>query len=127
MVWFAARGDVDEPSGEKLRLKLSDGTVTVVWTGDGSCSKGLAAFCRGADVIVCEATLKEVPVEEAFAIGHMTPSLFARPMNEAAPAKAVATHCSERGPLEFVSEVRKTLNSNIELIAATDGLVLDLG
>jgi ribonuclease BN (tRNA processing enzyme) len=111
---------------KNFAYKLSDGKVTVVWTGDGSYSTALVEFCRGADVIVCEATLKERPADEAVAIGHMTPSLFAKLMNEAAPSKAVATHFSELDPPEFIAEVRKHLNDGVELIAAHEGLVLDL-
>ena len=111
---------------KNFAYKMSDGAVTVVWTGDCSYSSELAAFCRGADVIICESTMKEMPVDEAVVIGHMTPSLFAKLMNEAVPAKAVATHFSELDPPEFTAEVRKHLNDGIELIAAYDGSVLDL-
>ncbi|MBI9020936.1 MAG: MBL fold metallo-hydrolase [Verrucomicrobia bacterium] len=111
---------------KNFAYKLSDESATVVWTGDGSYSPELAAFCRGADVIICEATLKEVPAEEAVAIGHMTPALFAKLMNEAAPAKAVATHFSELDPPEYLSEVRKYLHPGIELIAAHEGLTLEV-
>jgi ribonuclease BN (tRNA processing enzyme) len=85
----------------------------------------LAAFCRGADVIICESSMKEESMKNALAWGHMTPSLFAKLINEAAPAKAVATHFMELDPPEFISEVRKHLNPGIELIAAHDGLTLD--
>jgi len=111
---------------KNFAYKLSDGVVTVIWIGDGSYSPELAEFCCGADVIICEATMKEMPVDEAVAIGHMTPSLFAKLMNEAVPGQAVATHFSELDPPEFTAEVRKHLNAGIELIAAHDGLVLDL-
>lgn len=106
--------------------KISDEATTVVWTGDCSWSPELVGFCRGADVIICEATMKEMPVDEAVAIGHMIPSLFAKLMNEARPTKAVATHFSELEPPEFLNEVRKHLNPGIEMIAAYEGLVLDL-
>ena len=112
---------------KNFAYKLSDDTVTVVWTGDCSYSAELAAFCRGADVIICESSMREENIEKAKAWGHMTPSLFAQLMNEAAPAKAVATHFVELDPPEFLSEVRKNLNPGIELIAAHDGLILDPG
>jgi len=111
---------------KNFAYKMSDGTVTVVWTGDGSYSPELAAFCRGADVIICESSMKEESMKNALAWGHMTPSLFAKLMNEAAPARAVATHFMELDPPGFISEVRKYLNPGIELIAASDGLVLEL-
>ena len=55
----------------------------------------------------------------------MPPSLFAKLMNEAVPAKAVATHFMELDPPEFAAEVQRRLNPGIELITASDGLVLD--
>jgi ribonuclease BN (tRNA processing enzyme) len=106
--------------------RLSDGACTLVWTGDASYSPELAEFCRGADVIVCEATLKEGPSEEAISIGHMTPSLFARLMNETLPKLAVATHFCELDPPEFTEAVRKELDAQVELVSACDGMVLDL-
>jgi len=111
---------------KNFAYKMSDDTVTVVWTGDCSYSPELAAFCRGADVIICESSMKEESMKNARAWGHMTPSLFARLMNEAAPAKAVATHFVELDPPEFCAEVQKRLNPGIELIAAIDGLVLEI-
>jgi ribonuclease BN (tRNA processing enzyme) len=110
---------------KNFAYKMTDDNVTVVWTGDCSYSAELAAFCRGADVIICESSMKEESMKNALAWGHMTPSLFAKLINEAAPAKAVATHFMELDPPEFISEVRKHLNPGIELIAAHDGLTLD--
>ena len=106
--------------------KMSGDTVSVVWTGDCSYSPELAAFCHGADVIVCESSMKEESIDNALAWGHMTPSLFAKLMNEAAPAKAVATHFVELDPPDFSDEVGKSLRSDIDLITAYDELVLDL-
>ena len=111
---------------KNFAYKMSDDSGTVVWTGDASYSPELVDFCRGADVIICESSMKEENIEKAIEWGHMTPSLFARLMNEASPAKAVATHFTELDPPEFVADVRKTLAPGIELIAAVDGLVLDL-
>lgn len=106
--------------------KLSDGTKTLVWTGDCSYSPELAAFCRGADTVVCESTLRESSRENADAWGHMTPFLFARLMNEAAPKKAVSTHFSELEPAAFANEVCRSLASGIELITAYDGFVFSI-
>jgi ribonuclease BN (tRNA processing enzyme) len=110
---------------KNFAYKLSDETATVVWTGDCSYSPELAAFCRGADVIICESSMKESSLKKALEWGHMTPSLFAKLMNEAAPATAVATHFMELDPPEFIAEVRKHLDPGIKLIAAYDGLVID--
>lgn len=106
--------------------RMSDGSVSLVWTGDCSYSPELARFCSGADVIICESSMKEESMANALAWGHMTPSLFARLMNEAAPAKAVATHFTELEPSTFADEVRKDLRPAIDLVTAYDGLVLDL-
>jgi ribonuclease BN (tRNA processing enzyme) len=113
-------------SRDNFAYRLSDEGCTVVWTGDASYSRELAVFCRGADVIVCEATMKEIPPEEAIAIGHMTPSLFARLMNEAMPKLAVATHFCELNPSEFAEEVRSEMDAQVELVTAYDGMVLNL-
>lgn len=106
--------------------KLTEGATTIVWTGDCSYSPELVSFCRGADVIICESSMKEENVDKARAWGHMTPALFAQLMNESAPSMAVATHFTELDPPDFIAEVQKHLHAGIDLIAATDGLVLDL-
>lgn len=105
--------------------RMTDPAGTVVWTGDCSYSPELAEFCRGADIVICESSMKEENIDNALKWGHMTPSLFARLMNEAAPRRAVATHFTELDPPDFAADVQKRLNPGIELIAATDGLVLD--
>ncbi len=111
---------------KNFAYKMSDHTATVVWTGDCSYSPELVAFCRGVDVIICESSMKEESLDNALAWGHMTPSMFARLMNEAAPQQAVATHFAELDPSVFAAEVRNHLHAGIELITATDGLILDL-
>lgn len=111
---------------KNFAYKMSDDTSTVVWTGDCSYSPELAGFCRGADVVICESSMKEQSMENARAWGHMTPSLFTKLMNEASPAKAVATHFVELDPPEFAAEVRRGLDPGIELITATDGLSLNI-
>jgi ribonuclease BN (tRNA processing enzyme) len=112
---------------KNFAYKMTDETGTVVWTGDCSYSVELADFCKGADVVVCESTLREDSVENAGPWGHMTPSLFARLMNEAAPIKAVATHFTELPPEVFAGEVQRRLNHGIELVVAVEGASLDLG
>lgn len=104
--------------------KLSDGTKTLVWTGDCSYSAQLVDFCRGADVVVCESSLRESSRENAEIWGHMTPSLFVRLVNEAQPRTVVSTHFSELEPSAFADEVRRSLDNGIELITAYDGFCL---
>lgn len=106
--------------------RISDGTVTMVWTGDCTYSEKLAAFCAGADVVVCEASMKESHRENAIEWGHMTPGMFARLMNEAKPRMAVATHFTELEPEDFAKELRPLLNESIELIPAYDGFELTI-
>lgn len=106
--------------------KMSDGARTIVWTGDCCYSAELANFCRGVDVVICESSLKESSLQNALDWGHMTPSLFARLMNEAAPKKAVSTHFSELEPSDFAAAVRPLLNDGIELITASDEYCLNL-
>ncbi len=106
--------------------RISDGVVTLVWTGDCSYSTELSAFCSGADVVVCEASMKEGNTENAEDWGHMTPGMFARLMNEARPQTAVMTHYTELEPGPFAAAVRPLLDENIGLVAAYDGLELEV-
>jgi ribonuclease BN (tRNA processing enzyme) len=106
--------------------KVTENDRSFVWTGDCSYSPELAEFCKGADVIICESSMKEESVKNALAWGHMTPSMFAQLMNEAAPTHAVATHFMEMNPEDFTAAVREQLDPNIELITAHDGLVVDI-
>lgn len=106
--------------------KMTEGDRTIVWTGDCTYSRELVTFCQGVDVIICESTLKESCAENAADWGHMTPSLFARLMNEAGPALAVSTHFSQLSPTDFAESVRSQLDDDIDLITASDGFCLDL-
>lgn len=106
--------------------KMSDASSTLVWTGDCFYSAQLVDFCRGADVVVCESSLRESNRENAEHWGHMTPSLFARLVNEATPKKAISTHFSELEPSAFADEVRRLIDPDIELITAYDGFCLSI-
>jgi ribonuclease BN (tRNA processing enzyme) len=106
--------------------RISDGWVTVVWTGDCSYSEELAAFCSGADAVVCEASMKEENSKNAKEWGHMTPGMFARLMNEAKPATAVMTHYTELEPGVFSDAVRPLLDPGIKLVSAYDGFELEI-
>lgn len=106
--------------------KVTENDRSFVWTGDCSYSPELANFCKGVDVVICESSMKEESMKNALAWGHMTPSMFAQLINEAAPSRAVATHFMEMPPENFTAAVRDRLDSGIELIQAHDGLVLDI-
>ena len=104
--------------------RISNGTSTLVWTGDCSYSEELAAFCHGVDVVVCEASMKDCNLEKAELWGHMTPTTFSRLMNEARPRVAVTTHYTELEPEAFASELRPLMDDAIELITAVDDFEL---
>ncbi len=104
--------------------RISDGNTVLVWTGDCTYSKELAEFCSGADVVVCEASMKDCNQKNADEWGHMTPSTFARLMNEAQPRLAVTTHYTELEPADFANAVRPLLDATIPLVPAYDGFEL---
>ncbi|MDF7798875.1 MBL fold metallo-hydrolase [Pontiellaceae bacterium B1224] len=103
--------------------RISDGHTTLVWTGDATYSEELSAFCAGADVVVCEASMKDCNLGNAIDWGHMTPQLFARLMNEAKPGTAISTHYTELEPSEFTAAMRPLLDASIKFIAAEDGYI----
>ncbi|NLX27321.1 MAG: ribonuclease Z [Lentisphaerae bacterium] len=106
--------------------RISDGHVSLVWTGDCTYSMELAEFCSGADVVVCEASMKDCNQKNADEWGHMTPSTFARLMNEAQPRIAVTTHYTELEPADFANAVRSLLDATIQLVPAYDGFELEI-
>jgi ribonuclease BN (tRNA processing enzyme) len=106
--------------------KMSEKGRSVVWTGDCSYSPELVAFCSGVDVIVCESSMKDEHIENAKAWGHMTPSLFAKLMNEARPKTAIATHFTELSAQAFSDAVQSHLNSGVLFLVAEDGFVFDV-
>lgn len=106
--------------------RFSDGGSTLVWTGDCTYSEELAAFCREADVVVCEASMKDSHAENAGLWGHMTPATFARLMNEARPGVAVTTHYTELEPPDFAAALRPLMDESIQLISAVDGFELTI-
>lgn len=112
---------------KNFAYKMTDTTGTVVWTGDCSYSVELVHFCKDADIVVCESSLREDSLGNAGPWGHMTPSLFARLMNEAAPSVAVSTHFTELPPEIFAGEVQQKLNDGIKLVVAKEGATLNVG
>ena len=54
---------------KNLAYRISTGKQTLVWTGDCSYSEELSAFCAGADVVVCEASMKECNWEKRRRVG----------------------------------------------------------
>jgi ribonuclease BN (tRNA processing enzyme) len=106
--------------------KMTDDGKTVIWTGDCSYTSALVDFCSGADVIICESSMKNENIKNAKAWGHMTPSLFTKLMNEAKPKTAIATHFTELSAQAFSEEVKPHLESDISFLAATDGLVFEV-
>jgi ribonuclease BN (tRNA processing enzyme) len=106
--------------------RMSEEGKSVVWTGDCSYSPELAAFCSGADVVICESSMRDEDIEKAKAWGHMTPSLFAKLMNEAGPKKAVATHFTDLSSQAFSEAVKPQLLPEIDFRVAKDGFVLEV-
>lgn len=103
--------------------KMVEEGSTVVWTGDCSYSPELVEFCSGADVIICESSMKDEEIEQAKAWGHMTPSLFAKLMNEAKPRTVIATHFTDLPGPAFYEAVKPHLRAESTLLIATDGFV----
>lgn len=106
--------------------RISKDSSTLVWTGDCTYSEELAAFCRGADVVVCEATMKDCNRGNTEHWGHMTPTTFAQLMNEARPRVAVTTHYTELEPEIFAEALRPLMDESIDLISARDGFELTI-
>lgn len=106
--------------------KMSEAARSAVWTGDTSYCAELAEFCQGADTIICESSMLDEHMDLALEWGHMTPSMFARLMNEAKPRRAVATHFTELSPDDFCERVRLLLDPEIELVAALDGVEIEI-
>jgi ribonuclease BN (tRNA processing enzyme) len=104
-----------------MRITAPDG-ASLAYLGDTGPSDSLVEFARGADLVICEATLRSA-AEDDVERGHLTPG-EAIDMIEAAGAgrglivhhptserPAIATLCAERGSL---------------VTAATPGLVLEV-
>lgn len=53
-------------------VKIKNNRFELVYTGDTSLSRSLEEFCRGADVLLAECTLRNQDEDRAATVGHLT-------------------------------------------------------
>jgi ribonuclease BN (tRNA processing enzyme) len=104
---------------ESLGLRLEADDRVVGYTGDTGPSDTLGRFMRGADVLVCECSLRDEEVGD----NHLSPSRVARLAEQARPDTLLLTHVyphlRERGDL--VTRVRHAGYAEGRIELAEDG------
>ncbi len=123
-------------NGLKVRFLSTDHSVpafamrfeyeesTVVYTTDTGFFDDLVTFCRGADILLSEATLQEKDVELA-SLGHMTARIAGDLAKKAGVKKLVLTHLwPEYDKRISFQEAKGTFSGEIDI--AERGLILML-
>ncbi|MEW5735532.1 MAG: MBL fold metallo-hydrolase [Thermodesulfobacteriota bacterium] len=99
---------------QSLSVRIEYLGKSVVYSGDTGESPELVALARGADLLLCEASMPdETPVP-----GHMTPSAAGRTAAEAGVKTLVLTHLyPEADAVDIVSQCRRTYSGNLFVAA----------
>ncbi|MDE2572654.1 MAG: MBL fold metallo-hydrolase [bacterium] len=105
-------------------MRVSHGGRTLVFSADTAPSEGLVEFARGADVLLCEATL-EPGFEEIGERGHSTPAEAGAMAQQAGIERLVITHYSQHVGAEAIrADASRSFAG--EIILAHDHLKLDV-
>lgn len=99
--------------------KLSKEGKIICYTGDSGYFDELAAFCKNADLLICEATLAEGKGIRARISQHMTPKAIIKLALESNPKMLLLTHFNQKEPKKVEEEVKKEFSN---AIAAYEGL-----
>lgn len=107
---------------ESLAFRLEAQGLRLVYSGDTGWTDGLVEFCRGVDWLILEATRPDSdPVG-----GHLTPSQAGRMARLTGARRLLLTHLSAKhGASDPALAARTEFDGYV--VAAADGLVLDLG
>lgn len=105
---------------------VEEARAVIAYSGDSGPSESLVDLARGADLFVCECAFPEgegVPV-------HLTPSALLAVCGAARPRRVVATHFypvwDERGTERLWAEALSASGSDVQLVPARDGLVIEV-
>jgi ribonuclease BN (tRNA processing enzyme) len=104
-------------------VKAKVGASTLVYSGDSGASDSLTGFAKGADVLLCEASLYEA--YRGKIPGHMSSGEAGRMARQAGVGKLVITHLPHFGDhADLLAEARAAFGG--ETVMATRGLELEV-
>ena len=89
-----------KPYAKVYSVKLEHKEKTITFITDVSLTQELIEFCKGTDVLVCDASATN---EEN--CGHLSPESVKRLIKESKPKKIVLTHFDEVEPADFVRRI----------------------
>ncbi|TAM59640.1 MBL fold metallo-hydrolase [bacterium] len=105
-------------------MRISNGSRTLVFSADTAPAPEIAAFARGADVLLCEATLEPGCVE-CGERGHLTPAEAGAMARDAGVARLVLTHYRQHVAGELIrADAARAFAGDIVL--AHDHLTLEV-
>lgn len=107
---------------ESHAIRVSDRKKTLVYTADTSFDERIAAFGRGADLLILECTfIRDKPVQKHL---ELTEAMYL--IRKAKPKRAMLTHFyPEWDDVDFDLEVAK-FEPRCQVIGAVDGLNLEI-
>lgn len=106
-----------------LAMKFQTQSKTFVYTADTSWSDGLVSFAKGADLLLCEASLYDD--DQAKESGHMTPAMAGRLAKEAGVSLLVLTHFPHFGDHRQLLEMAQTQFDG-KVVLAQSGLTFKI-
>ena len=89
-----------KPYAKVYSLKLEHKEKIITFVTDVSLTQDLIKFCKGTDVLVCDASATN---EEN--CGHLSPKAVRKLIQESKPKKIVLTHFDEVEPADFVRRI----------------------
>jgi ribonuclease BN (tRNA processing enzyme) len=108
---------------ESMAYKVAADSGTVSYTGDTGPDDRLFRFLAGSDLVVVECSHPDPPIMS----NHLTPSGIAALGRTADPGRIVTTHAYPELDPASVPERVRAAGYDGQIIAAYDGLALDLG
>jgi len=86
--WKVTAAKVSHTEAESLAYRVSEGSQSLVYSGDTGYCNSLVELCRGAELLICECSCPEgweVP-------GHLNPAGVARLARESGVSRVLITH-----------------------------------
>jgi len=107
--WKVAAAKTSHGRAPSLAYRVTEGSKSLVYSGDTEYSESLVKLSRGADLLICEcSSAEEVP-------GHLSPAGVARIARESSVARVLITHVyPPQDPEELARRCRQECGSTVE-------------
>ncbi len=109
--WEVKVAKVSHGEAESLAYRVSEGSSSLVYSGDTDYCESLVDMSRGADLLICECSTTDA----AKVPGHLNPSGVARIARESGVSRVLITHVyPPEDPEELALRCREGCSSTVE-------------